>query len=77
MEETMTEDVKLRPEEEEGLRALLRRSDALGYAHLAVSRQKWVHDDIKGEALATLEEMLAEANGHFESYKQELGISGP
>ena len=73
----MPENVKLRPQEEERLRALLRRSDALGYAHLAVSRQKSVHADIKAATLETLEEMLEEANEQFASYKRELGISGP
>ena len=69
----MTEDVKLRPEEER-LRALLRRSDALGCAHDAVLREEWGHPERKAEMLATLEEMLAEANERFKSYRQELGI---
>jgi len=73
----MTENVKLRPQEKERLRALLRRSDALGYAHLTVSRQKWGDVDIKAGTLEALEEMIAEANERFASYRRELGIPGP
>jgi hypothetical protein len=71
----MTENVKLRPEEEARLRALLRRSDALGFAHRAVVIQEWGHPETKAEVLATLEEMLKEANARFGSYKRELGLS--
>lgn len=71
----MPENVTLSPEEGAKLRVLLSRADALGYAHLAVSRQKkWGHADIKAATLETLEEMLKEANERFESYRQELGI---
>jgi len=74
----MTENVKLRPEEEEErLRALLRRSDALGYAHLAGHRQKRTRADIKSATLEALEEILAEANEQFRRYKRELGIPNP
>jgi hypothetical protein len=71
----MTEDVKLGPEEEERLRALLGRSDALGFAHRAVDVQEWAHPETKAEVLETLEEMLEEANARFGSYKRELGLS--
>jgi hemoglobin-like flavoprotein len=71
----VTENVKLRPEEEARLRALLRRSDALGFAHRAVGIQRWDYPEMKAEVLETLEEMLGEANAQFGSYKRELGLS--
>jgi len=73
----MTENVKLRPEEEARLRALLRRTDALGFAHDALVAQEWGHPETKAEMLEALEGMLKEANAQFGSYKQELGIPDP
>jgi pterin-4a-carbinolamine dehydratase len=65
----------LHPREEERVRGLLRRSDALGFAHTAISDGGWVNTDIKASALETLEGLLRETNEQFKRYKQELGIS--
>jgi hypothetical protein len=65
----------LHPREEERLRGMLRRSDTLGFAHTAVSYEKWVNADIKASVLKTLEGLLREANEQFARYKQELGIA--
>ena len=73
----MTEEVKLRPEEEARLRALLRRADALSFAHDAVLRDEWGHPEIKAEKLEALEEVSVEAHERFKSYKQEVGIPDP
>jgi hypothetical protein len=70
----MTENVKLRPDEAERLRALLRRSDALGFAHDAALREEWGYPETKAQTLEALEEMLKETNEQFRCYKQELGI---
>ena len=69
------EGAELHPREEERLRGMLRRSDALGFAHTALTDAKWVNADIKASALKTLEGLLREANEQFARYKQELGIS--
>ncbi len=73
----MTENVKLRPEEEERLRALLRRTDALSFAYGAVLGEEWGYAEMKAEVLETLEEIRVEAHERFASYKQELGIPDP
>jgi len=73
----MTENVKLRPEEEERLLVLLRRSDALGFAHDAVLGEEWGDPETKAEMLRALEELRIEADERFENYKRELGIGGP
>jgi hypothetical protein len=73
----MPENAKLRPQEEERLRALLRRSDALGFALSAALREEWGYPEAKARTVETLEAMLAEANERFESYKRELGIPDP
>ena len=72
----MTENVKLRPEEER-LRALLRRSDALGFALSAALREEWGDPEAKARTVERLAELLAEANERFEGYKRELGIPDP
>jgi hypothetical protein len=69
------EGAELHPHEEERLQGLLRRSDALGFAHTAVSAEEWGYADIKAATLETLEELRKEANAQFGRYKQELGIS--
>ena len=68
--------MKLRPEEER-LRALLRRADALNFAHVAVLREEWGHPETKAQMLEALEEVREEAHERFKSYKQEVGIPGP
>ncbi len=73
----MTENVKVRPEQEERLQALLRRADALSFAYGAIVGQEWGRPETKAEVLETLEEMCVEAHERFGSYKQELGIPDP
>jgi hypothetical protein len=69
------EGAELHPREEERLRGMLRRSDALSFAHAAASYEKWGNADIKASTLEALEGLLREANEQFARYKQELGIS--
>ena len=73
----MPENVKLRPEEEERLRALLERCDALGNAHDAVLLEDVPNAEVKAKTLATLQEMKEEAEESFSSYKREVGIPDP
>jgi len=73
----MPENVKLRPEEEERLRALLERCDALGNAHDAVLLEDVPNAEVKAKTLATLQEMKGEAEESFSSYKREVGIPDP
>lgn len=73
----MTENVKLEPEEEETLRTLLRRADALYAACAAVDDEEWGYPELKAEMLEVLEEMRAEAQEWFESYRRALGIPDP
>jgi hypothetical protein len=68
------EGAELHPREEERLRGMLRRSDALSFAHAAASYEKWANADIKASTLETLEGLLREANEQFARYKQEIGI---
>lgn len=72
------EDAELHPREEERLRSLLRRSDALGYAHTALNyEEEWENDEIKEQALEIVEDMRKEATEHFERYRFEVGIPDP
>ena len=68
--------MKLRPEEER-LRALLRRADALNFAHAAVLHEEWGHPETKAQMLEALEEVRVEAAERFQSYKREVGLLGP
>ena len=72
----MTENVKLRPEEER-LRALLRRADALTCAHAAVLAEDWTYPETKAQMLEAFDEMRVEAHERFASYKRELGVAEP
>jgi hypothetical protein len=72
----MTENVKLKPEEET-LRELLRRSDALNAAWAAVDDEEWGYPELKAQTLEVLEEMRVEAAQRFEAYRRELGIPDP
>ena len=72
----MREAAKLRPEEET-LLALLRRADALGAAYMAVELEEWGYPEAKAEMLETLEDMRAEAQEWFVSYRRALGIPDP
>ena len=69
----MTENVKLKPEEET-LRELLRRSDALNAAWAAVDDEEWGYPELKAQ---TLEQMRDEAGEWFLSYRRALGIPDP
>jgi hypothetical protein len=68
------EGAELHPCEHERLRGLLRRSDALGYAHTALNYEEWENDEIKEQALEIVEVMRKEATEHFERYRFEVGI---
>jgi hypothetical protein len=72
----MREAAKLRPEEET-LLALLRRADALNAAYMAVELEEWGYPEAKAEMLETLEDMRAEAQEWFVSYRRALGIPDP
>ena len=72
----MTEAAQMGPEEET-LRALLRRADALTTACVAVEQERWGCTEAKAEMLETLEEMRAEAGEWFVSYRRALGIPDP
>ena len=74
----MTGPVKLRPEEERMLRWLLRRADALNNACVVVGLlDEWGCPQAKAEMLGVLEEMSAEAQEWFASYRRALGIPDP
>jgi hypothetical protein len=72
----MTETVKLKPEEER-LRELLRRADALNFAHAAVLHEEWGHPETKAQMLEALEEVRVEDHERFKNYRQEVGLLGP
>ena len=73
----MTGEPKLLPHEEQKLRELLRRSDALGNAWEAVwEGEDWGSAEHKAQTLWTLGELSAEADERFRSYRRELGIPG-
>ena len=63
--------------EEETLRALLRRADALNAAYMAVELEEWGYPEAKAEVLETLEEMRAEAQEWFVTYRRAFGIPDP
>ena len=73
----MTEAVKLLRPEEETLRALLRRADALNAAYMAVELEEWGYPEAKVEMLETLEQMRVEAGEWFVTYRRALGIPDP
>jgi hypothetical protein len=73
----MTEAVKLGRPEEETLRALLRRADALNAAYMAVELEEWGYPEAKVEMLETLEQMRVEAGEWFVTYRRALGIPDP
>ena len=69
------EGAELHPREEERLREMLERSNALGFAHTAVSDEEWGYADMKAAELEILEKMRKEADEQFSRYKQEVGLS--
>jgi hypothetical protein len=68
------EGAQLHPREEERLRRLLGRDDALGTAHLFVSDAKAIYTDARAHTLAVLEEMHKEVSEQFERYRAEVGL---
>jgi hypothetical protein len=68
------EGAELHPREHERLKGLLRRSDALGYAHTALYDAEWKNTEIKERALEIVENMEKEATEHFKRYRLEVGI---
>jgi len=73
----MTEKVNLKPEEEERLRALCQRSDALNHGYAAVEDEEWTNPEMKARVLGALQEMHAEAEEEFRRYRSEVGIPNP
>jgi hypothetical protein len=74
---TRPEGAELHPCEHGRLKGLLRRSDALGYAHTALCSEEWENTEIKEQALEIVDNMRKEATEHFERYRFEVGIPGP
>jgi uncharacterized damage-inducible protein DinB len=70
----MTKMPELLPHEEQKLRELLRRSDALGIAYEAVWDEDWDNVEQQAQILWALGEMSAEADERFRSYRRVLGI---
>jgi hypothetical protein len=68
---------ELAPREEERLRRLMRRSDALNHAYQEVLEEEWVNLEGKAEVLATLQEMKDEAHEAFRRYRLEVGLPEP
>jgi len=71
------EGAELAPREEERLRSMLRRSDALNNALTAVVAEEDVREEIRAECVGVLEEAGREAHEAFERYREEVGIPGP
>ena len=67
---------ELSPREEERLRGLLSRSDALNYALAAVEDDEDSSPNIKAECLRVLGEVAQEAPEAFMLYRGEVGIDG-
>ena len=68
---------ELSPREEERLRGLLRRSNALNYAIAAVEDDEDFSPNIKAECLRVLGEVAQEAHEAFMLYSGEVGIPAP
>ena len=64
----------LAPHEEERLRALLRRADALGNALDALEGQETAYPDTNAEYVEVMREEHRKANGEFAVCKRELVI---
>jgi hypothetical protein len=71
------EGAELHPREEERLKALMRRCDALSNAYHTLLEEDWVYRTHQEETLAALKEMLDEANEAFRSYRREVGLPEP
>lgn len=68
---------QLRSREEKRLRAMIARCDALSNAYQTVLREEWVCRANQEETLATLKELLDEANEAFRRYRLEVGLPEP
>jgi hypothetical protein len=74
----MTKMPELLPHEEQRLRELLRRSDAISQVYDAVfDTEDWGSVEMQAQTLWILGEMSAEAHEEFAAYRTEMGISGP
>jgi len=71
---TRPEGALLGPREEERLRALMRRSDALSHALCVVEEDDHAYPEIKAEHLRVLEGEHGEASGAFRRYRAEVGL---
>ena len=75
--EERPEGVQLTQKEDERLLGLMRRSDALNNACVAVEDWSGTRPALKAEVLAVLTPMRAEAHRNFMVYRREAGLSGP
>ena len=72
------EEISVTRTEEETLRRLLRRAEALGTACLVIDElEEWANAEAKAEMLETLEVIRVEAHEWFVSYRRALAIPDP
>jgi tRNA(Met) C34 N-acetyltransferase TmcA len=69
-----SEGWQLHPREEERLRRLLKRDDALSTAHTVILDNEGMYPEAKARTLEVLKAMHEEASEQFRLYKQEVGI---
>jgi hypothetical protein len=72
--EERPEGVQLTQKEDERLLGLMRRSDALNNACVAVEDWSGTRPEVKADVLAVLTEMRAEAHRNFMVYRREVGL---
>ena len=65
---------ELAPQEEERLRALLRRSDAFANALDALEGTESAYPDVKAEYVEIIREEHGKAHEEFVAYKREVGV---
>ncbi len=68
---------QLGPREEERLRYLMRRSDALATALTAVEHEETPYPDVMAEYLGVLRKDFEEASEQFRRYRDEVGVPDP
>ena len=71
---TRPEGAELGPREEERLRALMRRSDALSTALAAVEDEETAYPNAKAEYLGVLRDDFRQASEAFSRYRAEVGL---
>ena len=71
---TRPEGALLGPREEERLRALMRRSDALGNALDALQNEETAYPDVMAEYAEVIQEDFRQAHEAFSRCRDELGI---